>query len=198
MATAYYLAKTHGRRRVALIEKGWIGGGNTGRNTTVVRSNYFYPESVALYDLALRLYEGLSRELNFNVMLSQRGILNVAHTPAQMEIAARLVNAMQLNGVDAELWGPDEIRKRLPLMTQSLNSRYLPNGGVWHPRGGTARHAAVAWGYARAADTLGVDIVENCEVTGFVMQERRLRRGRDHARRNPRRGCRRRGRRPLV
>ncbi len=170
LATAYYLAKTHARRRVAVIKKGWIGGGNTGRNTTVVRSNYFYPESVALYDLALRLYEGLSRELNFNVMLSQRGILNVAHTAGQMEIAARLVNAMQLNGVDAELWDPDEVRKRLPLMTQSLEARYLPNGGVWHPRGGTARHDAVAWGYARAADTLGVDIVENCEVTGFVME----------------------------
>ncbi len=170
LATAYYLAKNHGRTRVAVIEKGWLGGGNTGRNTTIVRSNYFYPESVALYDLALRLYEGLSRELNFNVMLSQRGILNVSHTPAQLEIAARLANAMQLNGVDAELWGPDEIRKRLPLMSQSLNSRYLPNGGVWQRRGGTARHDAVAWGFARAADSLGVDIVENCEVTGFVMQ----------------------------
>jgi sarcosine oxidase subunit beta len=170
LSTAYYLAKSHGRRRIAVIEKGWIGGGNTGRNTTVVRSNYFYPESVALYDLALRLYEGLSIELNFNVMLSQRGILNVAHTPAQMEIAARLVNAMQINGVDAELWGADDIRRRLPLMTQSLDSRYLPNGGVFHPRGGTARHDAVAWGYARAADALGVDIVETCEVTGFLMQ----------------------------
>ncbi len=170
LATAYYLAKNHGRTRVAVIEKGWLGGGNTGRNTTIVRSNYFYPESVALYDLALRLYEGLSRELNFNVMLSQRGILNISHTPAQLEIAARLVNAMQLNGVDAELWGPDEIRRRLPLMTQSLDSRYLPNGGVWQRRGGTARHDAVAWGFARAADRLGVDIVENCEVTGFIMQ----------------------------
>jgi sarcosine oxidase subunit beta len=170
LATAYYLAKSHGRRRVAVIEKGWIGGGNTGRNTTIVRSNYFYPESVALYDLALRLYEGLSRDLNFNVMLSQRGILNVAHTPAQMEISARLVNAMQINGVDAELWGPDEIRRRLPLIAQSLDSRYLPNGGVFHPRGGSARHDAVAWGYARAADALGVDIVETCEVTGFVLQ----------------------------
>ena len=170
LSTAYYLAKSHGRRRVAVIEKGWIGGGNTGRNTTVVRSNYFYPESVALYDLALRLYERLSIELNFNVMLSQRGILNVAHTPAQMEIAARLVNAMQINGVDAELWGPDEIRRRLPLIARSMDSRYLPNGGVFHPRGGTARHDAVAWGYARAADGLGVDIVETCEVTGFLMQ----------------------------
>jgi sarcosine oxidase subunit beta len=170
LATAYYLARNHGRTRVCVIEKGWLGGGNTGRNTTVVRSNYFYPESVALYDLALRLYEGLSRDLNFNVMLSQRGILNVSHTPAQLEIAARVANAMQLNGVDAELWGPDEIRRRLPLMTQSLESRHLPNGGVWQPRGGTARHDAVAWGYARAADRLGVDIVENCEATGFVMQ----------------------------
>ena len=182
LATAYYLAKTHKRPRVCVIEKGWLGGGNTGRNTTIVRSNYFYPESVALYDLALRLYEGLSRELNFNVMLSQRGILNISHTPAQLEIAARLANAMQLNGVDAELWGPNEIRKRLPLMTQSLDSRYLPNGGVWQRRGGTARHDAVAWGYARAADRLGVDIVENCEATGFIMRERRLRRRRDDAR----------------
>ena len=115
LATAYYLAKTHKRSRVCVIEKGWLGGGNTGRNTTIVRSNYFYPELVALYDLALRLYEGLSRELNFNVMLSQRGILNLAHTQAQLEMAARLTNAMQLNGVDAELWGPNEIRERLPL-----------------------------------------------------------------------------------
>jgi sarcosine oxidase subunit beta len=170
LATAYYLAKTHNRTRVCVIEKGWLGGGNTGRNTTIVRSNYFYPESVALYDLALRLYEGLSRELNFNVMLSQRGILNVSHTPAQLEIAARVANAMQLNGVDAELWGPNEVRERLPLMTQSLDSRYLPNGGVWQRRGGTARHDAVAWGYARAVDRLGVDIVENCEATGFILE----------------------------
>ena len=128
LATAYYLAKTHNRTRVCVIEKGWLGGGNTGRNTTIVRSNYFYPESVALYDLALRLYEGLSRELNFNVMLSQRGILNVSHTPAQLEIAARVANAMQLNGVDAELWGPNEVRERLPLMTQSLE---LPLSAEW-------------------------------------------------------------------
>ena len=170
LATAYYLAKTHKRTRVCVVEKGWLGGGNTGRNTTIIRSNYFCPESVALYDLALRLYEGLSRDLNFNVMVSQRGILNISHTPAQLEIAYRLTNAMQLNGVDAEFWGPDEIRKRLPLMSQSLDARYLPNGGVWQARGGVARHDAVAWGYARAADSLGVDIVENCEVTGFVMQ----------------------------
>ena len=170
LATAYYLAKTHKRSNVCVVEKGWLGGGNTGRNTTILRSNYFYPESVALYDLALRLYEGLSRDLNFNIMLSQRGILTISHTQAQLEIACRLTNAMQLNGVDAEFWGPDQIVARLPLMTQSLDSRYLPNGGVWQARGGTARHDAVAWGYARAADRLGVDIVEQCEVTGFLMR----------------------------
>ena len=170
LATAYYLAKNHRRTRVCVVEKGWLGGGNTGRNTTVVRSNYFWPESVALYDLALRLYEGLSRELNFNVMLSQRGILNVSHTPAQLEIAARVANAMQLNGVDAELWGPDEIRKRLPLMTQSLELA-LPaeRRRLAAPR----RHRAPRrrrLGLCARADALGVDIVENCEVTGFIMQ----------------------------
>ena len=170
LATAYYLAKTHKRPRVCVVEKGWLGGGNTGRNTTTIRSNYFYPESVALYDFALRLYEGLSRELNFNVMLSQRGLLTISHTAAQLEIAHRLVNAMQLNGIDAEFWGPEKIRERLPMASQSLDSRYLPNGGVWQGRGGTARHDAVAWGYARAADSFGVDIVETCEVTGFLMQ----------------------------
>ena len=198
LATAYYLAKTHKRTRVCVIEKGWLGGGNTGRNTTIVRSNYFYPESVALYDLALRLYEGLSRELNFNVMLSQRGILNLAHTQAQLEMAARLTNAMQLNGVDAELWGPNEVRERLPLMTRSLDSRYLPNGGVWQKRGGIARHDAVAWGYARAADRLGVDIVENCEATGFIMQNGACVGVETTFGRNSRRSGRRRGRRPFV
>lgn len=170
LATAYYLAKTHKKTRVCVVEKGWLGGGNTGRNTTIVRSNYFYPESVALYDLALRLYEGLSQELNFNIMLSQRGLLNISHTQAQLEIAARLANAMQINGVDAELWGPEQVRERLPLASQSIDARYLPNGGVWQKRAGVARHDAVAWGYARGADALGVDIVETCEVTGFLMQ----------------------------
>lgn len=149
-----------------MIEKGWLGD-NTGRNTTIMRLNYFYPESVALYDLVFRLCEGPSRELNFNVMLSQRGLHNVSYTSAQLEIAARLTDAMRLNGVDAELWGADQIREELPLMTQSLDSRYLPNG-VWQRRGGIARHDAVAWGYARAADRLGVD--EHCEATGFMMQ----------------------------
>jgi sarcosine oxidase subunit beta len=167
LATAYYLAKNHGLTRVAVLEKGWIGGGNTGRNTTVCRSNYFYPESVALYDLALRLYEGLSRELNYNIMLSQRGMLIAAHTPAQMEICNRIANAMQLNGVDGKLMGPEEAARRVPLANSSPDARYRLMGGIWQGRAGTARHDAVAWAYARAASAMGVDIVENCEVTGI-------------------------------
>lgn len=165
LATAYYLARNHNLRRIAVLERGWIGGGNTGRNTTAVRSNYFYPESVALYDLSLRLYEGLSRELNFNVMLSQRGMLIAAHTPAQMEVCTRIANAMQVNGVDGHLMGADEAVRRVPLLNQTNNARFRCLGGVWQGRAGIARHDAVAWGYARAASALGVDIIENCEVT---------------------------------
>lgn len=168
LATAYYLAKRHGLTRVAVLEKGWIGGGNTGRNTTVIRSNYFYPESVALYDLALRLYEGLSTELNYNIMLSQRGMLIAAHTPMQMEICARIANAMQLNGVDGALIGADEAASRLPLLNNTAEARFECLGGVWQGRAGVARHDAVAWGYARAASALGVDIIENCAVTGIL------------------------------
>lgn len=124
LATAYYLAKNHGIRRVAVIEKAWLGGGNTGRNTTTIRSNYFYPESVALYDFALRLYEGLGRELNYNIMLSQRGVVTVSHSDAEMEMAARLVNAMQINGVDAELLSPAEVLKKAPLLNTSDRARY--------------------------------------------------------------------------
>ncbi len=173
LATAYYLAKNHGMHNVAVIEKNWIGGGNTGRNTTTVRSNYFYPESVALYDFALRLYEGLSRELNYNIMLSQRGIITIGHSEAEMEIAARLVNAMQINGVDAELWGRSQVLAHAPLLNDSPQARYPIFGGVWQGRGGVARHDAVAWGYARAADGLGVDIVQNCEVLGFLVEDGR-------------------------
>ena len=170
LATAYYLAKTHGLSRVAVLEKGWLGGGNTGRNTTVVRSNYFYPESVALYDLALRLYEGLSRALNFNVMLSQRGMLIAAHTPAQMEICARIANAMRLNGVDGALMSAAEAEARIPLLNRAAGARYRCHGGIWQGRAGVARHDAVAWGYARAASALGVDIVEGCAVTDLWLQ----------------------------
>jgi sarcosine oxidase subunit beta len=162
-------------RRIAVLEKGWLGGGNTGRNTTVVRSNYFYPESVALYDFALRLYEGLSRELNYNIMLSQRGMIIVSHSEAEMEIAARIVNAMQINGTDAELFGPEEVRRVAPLLNFASDARFPVFGGVWQGRAGVARHDAVAWGYARAADRLGVDIIQNCEVQGFAIEGGRCR-----------------------
>jgi sarcosine oxidase, subunit beta len=170
LAAAYYLAREHGIRNVAVLEKGWIGGGNTGRNTTVIRSNYFYPESVALYDLSLRLYEKLGRELNYNIMFSQRGLMIVAHSELEMEIAARIVNAMQINGTDAELLGPAEVVSRIPLLNTGASARYPIHGGIWQGRAGVARHDAVAWGYARAADALGVDIVQNCEVTGFLVE----------------------------
>ncbi|TBX23556.1 sarcosine oxidase subunit beta family protein [Nioella sediminis] len=174
LATAYYLARNHGMTRVAVLERGWIGGGNTGRNTTAVRSNYFYPESVALYDLALRLYEGLSQELNYNVMLSQRGMLIAAHTPAQMEICARIANAMKLNGVDGELMGADEALQRIPLLNQTTDARYKCMGGIWQGRAGIARHDAVAWGYARGASDRGVDIIENCTVESLLIEGGRI------------------------
>jgi len=173
LATAYYLAKVHGRSRVAVIEKGWLGGGNTGRNTVTIRSNYFYPESVALYDFSLRLYEGLSRELNYNIMLSQRGVGNVLNSDAEVEMAARLVNAMRLNGVDADLLTREQVIAKAPLLNQSDLARFPIFGGVWQGRAGVARHDAVAWGYARAADALGVDIVQGCEVTGFLTENGR-------------------------
>jgi len=173
LATAYYLAKNHGIRNVAVIEKAWLGGGNTGRNTTTIRSNYFYPESVALYDFALKLYEGLGRELNYNIMFSQRGVLTVAHSEGEMEIAARTVNAMQINGTDAELLTPAQALDKAPLLNRDPCARYPVFGAVWQGRAGVARHDAVAWGYARAADGLGVDIIQDCEVTDFLVENGR-------------------------
>ena len=167
LATAYYLAKNHRIRNVAVLERGWLGGGNTGRNTTIVRSNYLYPESARLYDFALKLYERLSRELNFNVMLSQRGLIDLAHSRHDLDSMARWVNAMHMNGVDAELLSRHEVAEWLPLLDMSPDARYPVLGGFLQRRAGTARHDAVAWGYARAADALGVDIIQNCEVTGF-------------------------------
>jgi sarcosine oxidase, subunit beta len=166
LATAYYLVKNHGVRSVAVIERAWIGGGNTGRNTTVVRSNYFYPESAAFYELSLRLYEGLSRELNYNIMLSQRGMMSLAHTRHQAETAHRLLNGMRINGIDAEWIETPEVLAREPLLR--VNGRFPVLGALVQPRGGTARHDAVAWGYARAADALGVDIIQRCEVKDFT------------------------------
>ncbi len=170
LASAYYLAKRHGLARVAVIEKGWLGGGNTGRNTTVIRSNYFYPQSTALYDLSVQLYEGLSKELNYNVMFSQRGMMILAHSQHEMEIGARTVNAMRLSGADAELWDADQVRARAPILNFREDARFPIHGAVWQGRAGTGRHDAVAWGYARAASHLGVDIIQNCEVTGFVIE----------------------------
>jgi sarcosine oxidase subunit beta len=175
LSTAYYLAKNHGITNVAVLEKGWIGGGNTGRNTTVVRSNYFYPESVALYGLAHELYKSLSKDLNYNVMFSARGMVTVCHSEAEMEIAARTVNAMQINGTDAELFSPDDVRRVAPIYNFSDSARFPVFGGIWQGSAGTARHDAVAWGYARGANRLGVDIVQNCEITGFIVEDGRCR-----------------------
>jgi sarcosine oxidase subunit beta len=171
LATAYYLAKQHGVRDVAVLERGWLGGGNTGRNTTIVRSNYYYPPSARLYDFSLRLYEGLSRDLNYNIMLSQRGVVMVAHSRHDMEGAARWVGAMQLNGIDAEMVSTQDLKRLMPALDTRPDARFPVYGGFLQRRGGTARHDAVAWGYARAADQLGVDIIQNCEVQGFTKTE---------------------------
>lgn len=168
LAAAYYLARNHGLRRVAVLERGWLGGGNTGRNTTIVRSNYLFPESARLYEFSLKLYEGLSRELNFNLMLSQRGLVLLAHSRHDLESMARWANAMQMNGIDAQLLTRDEVAARAPLLEMSPAARFPILGGFMQRRAGTARHDAVAWGYARAADALGVDILQSCEVTGFT------------------------------
>ena len=168
LATAFYLAKSHGIRNVAVLERGWLGGGNTGRNTTIVRSNYLFPESARLYEFSLKLYESLSRELNFNIMLSQRGLVLLAHSRHDLEAMSRWANAMQMNGIDAELLTREAVAARAPLLDMSREARFPVLGGFMQRRAGTARHDAVAWGYARAADALGVDILQNCEVTGFV------------------------------
>jgi sarcosine oxidase subunit beta len=168
LATAYYLARNHGITRVAVVEKGWIGGGNSGRNTTVVRSNYLFPESAGIYEFSLRLYEHLSRDLNFNIMLSQRGLVSLAHSRHELEAFRNWVNCVQLNGVDAELLTLPQIRRLVPGLDLSPHACLPLHGGMLQRRAGVARHDAVVWGYARAADRLGVDILQNCEVTGFV------------------------------
>lgn len=167
LATAYYLAKEHGMRNVAVLEKGWLGGGNTGRNTTIVRSNYHLDPNARFYEFSLKLWETLSQELNFNVMYSARGVLNLVHSPADVDAAMRRGNAMRLNGIDARFLSRDEIAAWIPMLDCSPEARFPILGGLLQPRGGTVRHDAVAWGYARAADSLGVDIIQNCEVTGI-------------------------------
>ena len=170
LATAYYLAKEHGMSNVAVLEKGWLGGGNTGRNTTIVRSNYHLDANAHFYEFALKLWEGLSQDLNFNVMYSARGVLNLTHSPAEVDAAMRRGNAMRLNGIDAEWMSRDEVARWIPNLDCSPQARFPIHGGLLQPRGGTVRHDAVAWGYARAADARGVDIIQQCEVTGLRMQ----------------------------
>jgi len=166
LGTAYYLAREHGLTNIAVLEKGWIGGGNTGRNTTVIRSNYLFPESAAIYDHALKLWEGLSQELNYNMMFSQRGVLMLVHSVHDAQVARRHIHANHAAGVDNEWLTPEEARAFCPPLNNG-DIRYPVVGAALQRRGGTARHDAVAWGYARAADALGVDIIENCEVTGI-------------------------------
>lgn len=173
LATAYHLAKKHGVRRVAVLEKAWIGGGNSGRNTQVSRSNYFYPVSSAFYDHSLKLYERLGGELNFNVMLSQRGIISLAHSEHDLEHTRRWANAISMNNVDSEMLTPAQIQRILPVI--NLRSRFPLMGGFIQRRGGISRHDAVVWGYARGASDLGVDIVQGCEVTGFDLVGGRVR-----------------------
>jgi len=167
LATAYYLAKEHGVSDVAVLEKGAIGLGNTGRNTTIIRSNYLWNESARIYEHSLKLWEGLSAELNFNMMLSQRGVLNLAHSEADIREGVRRAGANRLNGIDAEWLDPAAVKRFCPVINISADARYPVLGATLQRRGGVARHDAVAWGYARAADARGVDIVENCEVTAI-------------------------------
>ena len=165
LATAYYLAKEHGVRNIAVIERGYLGGGNTARNTTIVRSNYLWDESTALYEKAMKLWEGLSQDINYNVMFSQRGVMNLGHSLQDMRDIERRVNANRLNGVDGEVVTPAQIKEMIPFI--NLNTRYPVLGASLQRRAGVARHDAVAWGFARAADAHGVDIIQQCEVTGI-------------------------------
>ncbi|WP_406857788.1 sarcosine oxidase subunit beta family protein [Alsobacter sp. KACC 23698] len=169
LATAHYLASRHGVTNVAVVEKGYVGSGNVGRNTTIIRSNYLLPGNTTFYELSLKLWEGLEQDINFNAMVSQRGVLNLYHSDSQRDAYARRGNAMRLAGVDAELLGREQVRAMLPFLDYD-NGRFPIQGGLLQRRGGTVRHDAVAWGYARAADRRGVDIIQHCEVTGISVQ----------------------------
>jgi len=167
LGTAYYLAKEHGITNVAVLEKGWLGGGNTGRNTTIIRSNYLYDESAGIYDHSVKLWDGLSQDLNYNVMYSPRGVMMLAHNVHDVQVFKRHIHANRLNGVDNEWLTPEEAKACCPPLNISREARYPVMGAALQRRGGTARHDAVAWGYARAAAARGVDIIQNCEVTGI-------------------------------
>ena len=174
LATAYYLASKHGIKNIAVIEKGWIGGGNTGRNTTIIRSNYLWDESASIYEHSLKLWEGLSQELNFNIMFSQRGVLTIAHSEHELKEMSRRVHAIKLNGIDSEILTPKEIKKFVPIININQNIRYPVMGAFLQKRGGTARHDAVAWGFARAADSYGVDIIQNCELKEIICNDSKI------------------------
>ncbi len=173
LATAYYLAKEHGVANVAVLEKSWIGSGNAGRNTTIIRSNYLLPGNIPFYEWSMKLWEGLEQDLNYNTMVSQRGVLNLYHSDAQRDAFARRGNAMRLHGVDAELLDRERVRAVAPYLDFD-DARFPIYGGLLQRRGGTARHDAVVWGFARAADRRGVDIVQNCAVTGIRISNARV------------------------
>jgi methylglutamate dehydrogenase subunit A len=169
LATAYYLAKEHGVANVAVVEKGYLGSGNVGRNTTIIRSNYLLPGNIPFYEWSMKLWEGLEQNINYNAMVSQRGVLNLFHSDAQRDASARRGNAMRLHGVDAELLDQTQVRRMVPFLDFD-NARFPIEGALFQARGGTVRHDAVAWGYARAADQRGVDLLQNCEVTGIRVE----------------------------
>jgi methylglutamate dehydrogenase subunit A len=166
LATAYYLAKEHDITNVAVLEKSWIGSGNAGRNTSIIRSNYLLPGNIPFYERSMKLWESIEQDLNYNTMVSQRGVLNIYHSDVQRDVFARRGNAMRLHGVDAELLDRARLREMVPYLDYD-NARFPIHGALLQRRGGTARHDAVVWGYARGADKRGVDIVQNCEVTGI-------------------------------
>ena len=168
LGAAYYLAAEHGLTNIAVVEKGWIGGGNTGRNTTIIRSNYLFNESAQLYDHSVKLWETLSQVLNYNVMFSPRGVMMLAHTVHDVQVFKRHIHANRANGVDNEWLTPEEAKAYCPPLNIGDDIRYPVMGAALQRRGGTARHDAVAWGYARAADQMGVDIIQNCEVLDYI------------------------------
>ena len=170
LSTAHYLATRYGITNVAVLEKGWLGSGNIGRNTTIIRSNYMLPGNEPFYELSMKLWEGLEQDFNYNAMVSQRGIINLYHTDPQRDAYARRGNAMRMAGADAVLLDQDGLREQCPFLDYE-NARFPIKGGLWQPRGGTVRHDAVAWGYARSADSHGIDIIQNCEVTGFQIRD---------------------------
>jgi sarcosine oxidase, subunit beta len=174
LATAYYLAKNHGVTNVAVLEKGWLAGGNMARNTTIIRSNYLWDESAGIYEHSLKLWEGLAEELDYDFLFSQRGVLNLAHTLQDVREGTRRVNANRLNGIDGEWLTPDEVAKVCPIVNVSQEVRYPVLGGTWQPRAGIAKHDFVAWAFARRADQYGIDLIQGCEVTGFLKQGNRV------------------------